>query len=139
MTTTLFSQTPAARDMGYCTVDALRKRITFAQNATTVVVGVIPARALVVGGGLFVTTVFNGTTPLVSVGHIEGTSTVAASLGTAIAPTALGYLALDELAAATNTRPNAERTITAAVTAAGGTTGELEVVVLFVNDHEGSR
>ena len=139
MVSNLFSQTPAARDMGYCTVDVLRKRVTFAQNGTTVVVGVIPARALVIGGGIFTTTAFNGTTPLASVGHIEGASTVAASYGTALAPTALGYLALDELAAVTNTRPAIERTITVAVTAAGGTVGELEVIVLFVNDHEGNR
>lgn len=134
MTTTLFSQTPAARDMGYCVCEALRKRITFSDTGVAKVVGVLPARALIVSGGIFVTTAFNGTGMTATVGHADSTPAPAA-FATAISIAALGYIAFDELAAVTNTRSNAERTITVTVTATGATTGDAEVIVLFVNDH----
>lgn len=137
MTSNLFTQTPAALNMGYCVVEALRKKITFANNATTVVVGVVPPKALVIGGGIFVTTAFNGTTPTANVGAVDST-TVAAAFASAISVAALGFIALDELAAVTNTRVNVERSITVSVTAAGGTTGEAEVIILVVNDHTGA-
>ena len=138
MVTNLFSQTPAARDMGYCIADVLRKRITFAQVGAAVVVGVLPARALVIGGGIFVTTAFNGTTMTANVGHADATPAPAA-FGSALSVAALGYIALDELAAVTNTRSTGERTVTVTVTATGATAGDAEVVILFVNDHEGGR
>ena len=138
MVTSLFSQTPAARDMGYCVCEALRKRVTFAQAGTAVVVGVVPARALIIGGGIFVNTAFNGTVMTANVGHADSTPAPAA-YASAISVAALGYIALDELAAVTNTRVATERTITVTITATGATTGDCEVVVLFVNDHEGNR
>ena len=138
MTTNLFNQTPAARDMGYCVCEALRKRITFADTGVVKTVGVIPAKALIVGGGIFVTTAFNGTGMTANVGNADSTP-VAAAYASAISIAALGYIALDELAAVTNTRSTVERTITVTVTATGATTGDAEVIVLFVNDHEGGR
>jgi hypothetical protein len=138
MVTNLFSQTPAARDMGYCVCEALRKRVTFSQVGTAVTVGVLPARALVVGGGIFVTTAFNGTGMTANVGHADATA-VPAAFASAISVAALGYIAFDELAAVTNTRSTGERTVTVTVTATAATTGDAEVIVLFVNDHEGNR
>lgn len=138
MVTNLFSQTPAARDMGYCVCEALRKRVTFAQAGQTITVGVLPARALVVGGGVFVTTAFNGTGMTANVGHADATPAPAA-FASAITVAALGYIALDELGAVTNTRSTVERTVTVTVTATGATTGDAEVIVLFVNDHESNR
>ena len=137
MVSNLFSQTPPARDMGYCVVEALRKKITFSDAAQVVTVGVVPAGALVIGGGIFVTTVFAGGTPTIKVGNLDSTPDDDA-YGTAIVTTALGFIPLDELAATTNTRPTVERTITA-TPAAGATSGEAEVIVMFVNNHEGGR
>ena len=134
MVSNLFTQTPAARDMGYCVVEALRKKITVTDGANVVVVGTVPAGALIIGGGVFVTTAFDGTTPVIKVGNLDSTPNDDA-YGTALVISALGYIALDELAAVTNTKTTVERTITATMTLTAATAGEAEVIVLFVNDH----
>ena len=134
MVSNLFTQTPAARDMGYCVVEALRKKITVTDGANVVVVGTVPAGALIIGGGVFVTTAFDGTTPVIKVGNLDSTPNDDA-YGTALVISALGYIALDELAAVTNTKPTVERTITATMTLTAATAGEAEVIVLFVNAH----
>lgn len=138
MVSNLFSQTPPARDMGYCVVEALRKKIVHTDGATVMVVGTVPAGALIVGGGVFVTTAFNGTTPVIKVGNLDSTPDDDA-YGTAMVLSAVGYIALDELAATTNTKATAERTITATMTLTSATAGEAEVIVIFVNNHEGGR
>jgi hypothetical protein len=139
MTTSLFSQTPPARDMGYCVVEALRKKLVFADGANVITVGVVPAGALIISGGAFVTTAFNGTTPTLNVGHADLPTPDPDAFATAIVLSALGYIAFDEIAAAANTRVNSERTVTATMTLSAATAGEAEVIVLFVNNHESGR
>lgn len=139
MVTNLFNQTPAARDFGYCTVDVLRKKITFTDGGKTVQVGAVPEGGLVIGGGAFVTTAFNGTTPTLNVGHADSPTPDPDAFATALVISALGYIALDELAAVTNTKPTKERTITATPALTGATAGELEVIVLVANQHEGVK
>ena len=139
MVSNLFNQTPPARDMGYCVVEALRKRIVYTDGATVTTVGVIPAGALIIGGGVFVTTAFNGTTPVIKIGNSDSPTPDDDAYGTAMVLSALGYIALDELAAVTNTKTAVERTITATMTLTSATAGEAEVIVMFVNNHEGGR
>lgn len=141
MTTNLFTTTPAARDVGYPVVEALRKKVNYLDNGTAVVVGVIPPGALVIGGGAFITTAFNaGTSNTLNVGHADATADDNA-FGTLLALGALGYIVLDELAATTNTKPTVERTITATVVLTGtaATAGEAEVIVQFVGSHDSPR
>ena len=135
MVTTLFNPTPAARDLGYATVDVLRKKITVADGTAAVVVGAVPAGALVIGGGVFVITAFNGTTPTINVGHADATPQ-AAAFASALVISALGYIAFDDLAATLNTKPTVERIITATMSLTAATTGEAEVIVLVCNPHE---
>src|SRR6476661_888985 len=101
MTTSLNTTIPA-RDAGEQQVQYLRKRYTFADVAATVTVGVLPAGASVIGGGVHVITAFNATTTnVLNVGYI-GATTVASAYATALTTAAVGYIVLDELGSTTN-------------------------------------
>jgi len=127
MVTSLNTSVPA-RDFNYNATNTIRKRITFA-NQTATVVGKIPAGSSVVGGGVHVVTAFDATATL-NVGYI-GATTVAAAYGSALALTAIGYIALDELAAVTNIQGTVEHTITCIVTTAA-TVGAADLIIQFV-------
>lgn len=124
---------PARNDL-YQGVQTLAKRITFADYGTVVTVGKIPAGASVIGGGVHVTTAFNSSgTDLLDVGFI-GATTDDDAYATDLTMAAVGYIALDELAATTNIQGAVEHTITATLAqgAADATAGVGWVIIQFV-------
>lgn len=115
-------------------VHYLHKRITFADFGTTVTVGVIPANASVIGGGVHVTTAFNSSgTDLLDVGFIGGT-TDADGYATLLLLSAVGYIVLDELATTTNIKQTVDTTVTCAPaqSVADASAGVAEVYVTYV-------
>ena len=127
-----------ARDAGEQQIGILRKRYTFADVATTVTVGKIPAGASVVGGGVHVVTAFNATTTdVLNVGYI-GATTNASAYATALTTAAVGWIVFDELAATTNIQGTVEHTITAAPTETGAasTAGVADIIVWYVLNND---
>jgi len=136
--TTSLNSTVVARDFGEQQIGVLRKRYTFADVATTVTVGKIPAGASVVGGGVHVITAFNATTTdVVNVGFI-GATTNASGYATALTTAAVGFIVLDELAATTNIQGTVEHTITAAPTETGAasTAGVADIIIWYVLNND---
>lgn len=136
--TTSLNSTTTARDANVQGVQFLRKRITFADVATTVTVGKIPAGASVISGGVHVITAFNATTTnVLNVGFI-GATTNASAYATALTMAAVGYIVLDELAATTNLQGTVEHTITAAPTESGAASsaGVADIIVGFVLNND---
>lgn len=131
---TLLNSVLPATDLAYTDiVHTIRKRYTFADKATTVTVGKIPAGASVIGGGVHVVTAFNATTTnVVNVGFI-GATTNASAYATALTTAAVGFIALDELAATTNLQGTVEHTITAAPTETGAasTAGVADIIINY--------
>lgn len=123
-----------ARELSFQAVHFLRKRITFADYGTVVTVGKIPAGASVVGGGVHVITAFNSSgTDLLDVGFI-GSATDDDAYATDLTMAAVGFIALDELAATTNIQGTVTHTVTAtpAQSVADATTGVADVIVWYV-------
>lgn len=114
-------------------VHVLRKRITFADFGTTVTVGKMPAGASVIGGGVHILTAFNSSgTDLLNVGFI-GSTTDADGYATLLTLAAVGFIALDELAATTNIQQTVETTVTCAPaqSVADATAGVADVIVIY--------
>ena len=123
-----------ARNDLYQNVQYLAKRITFADYGTVVTVGKIPAGASIVGGGVHITTAFNSSgTDLLDVGFI-GATTDDDAYATDLTMAAVGYIALDELAATTNIQGAVEHTVTCtpAQSAADATAGVAWVIIQYV-------
>ena len=93
-----------ARQFHTAQVHYLRKKITYAVENTAITIGVIPAYASVIGGGVHVLTAFYDTgTDTLDVGFRDGSSTDDPNAyATLLAIDAVGYIVLDELAATTN-------------------------------------
>jgi hypothetical protein len=128
----------AGREYHTTQVHYLRKRITFADYGTTVTVGTLPPNAIVIGGGVMVTTAFNSSgTDLLDVGFI-GSTTDADAYATDLTLAAVGYIALDELAATTNIMQTVTTTVTCAPaqSVADATAGEAEVIITYVVDND---
>ena len=120
-------------------VHYLRKRITYADYGTTVNVGVIPAGASVIGGGVHIVTAFNSSgTDLLNVGFVGGT-TDADGYATLLTLAAVGYIELDELGATTNIQQSVDTTVTCAPaqSVADATAGAADVIVLFIPNNDG--
>lgn len=126
-----------ARELAVPAVHFLRKPFTFANYLTGVfTVGWVPAGALITGGGVHVRTAFNSSgTDLLDVGFV-GATTDDDALATDLTLAAVGFLALDELAATTNVYYTQDTRITAtpAQSVADATAGVASVVVQFVPD-----
>lgn len=126
-----------ARNSGSQSVQTLRKRIAYTSNGTTVTVGTIPAGASVIGGGVHVRTAFNdsGTDTLI-VGFI-GSTTDDNAYATLLDLSAVGYIALDELAATTNIQQSVDTTVTCLYAGqnSNATAGSADVIILYVNDN----
>ncbi len=125
----------APRDISYGVLQFLRKRITFAQNATAITIGRIPAGSLIhkAMSGVVVHTVTNaGTANVIDIGFINATTTDDDYYGTDIATNALNFVPLDE--AVTGYYVSVDTTITATLGLTGttATTGDLEVIIAFV-------
>lgn len=108
---------PTSRDMMYLGMKhVIAEPITYAKENIIVDVlsGKLPAGAMVVGGGIFITTAFNDSgTDTIDVGFRDATTTDDPdAYATLLAATAVGYIALDELAATTNIRQAKSATLT---------------------------
>lgn len=129
--------TPSARNNGLQAAQFLRKRITFL-NTSAVTVGKIPAGASVTGGGIHVITAFNDSgTDVIDVGYI-GATTVAQAYASSLAASAVGYIALDELASTTNIQGTVDHTVTAIYTGqnSNATAGVADVIVFYVCNND---
>lgn len=98
-----------ARDMGYQgIIHTIVEKITYANQGVVVDVtgDKIPAKASVISGGVHVVTAFNDSgTDTLDVGFRDGSSTDDDNAyATLLDLSAVGYIALDELAATTNIR-----------------------------------
>lgn len=126
-----------ARNDGSQNVQALRKRISYTTNGNTVNVGVLPAGASVVGGGAHVVTAFNdsGTDTLI-VGFV-GSTTDDNAYATLLDLSAVGYIELDELAAATNIQQTVDATVTCKYVGqnSNASAGVADVIVLYVTNN----
>lgn len=119
-------------------VHYLRKQVTFADEGDVVDVGTIPANAIVIGGGVMITTAFNDTATI-DVGFRGGSSTDDPNgYATALVATAVGFKALDELAATTNIMQTSPAIVTASVNDGTGavSAGVAEVIITFVLDND---
>lgn len=125
---------PSARNDGSQGIQTLRTTVSYLSNGTTVTVGKLPAYAVVVGGGAFVTTGFNdsGTDTLI-VGFI-GSTTDDNAYATLLDLSAVGYIVLDELAATTNIMQTVDTTVTCVYAGqnSNATAGSAEVIVNYV-------
>lgn len=125
----LASKVPA-RDIGYGVVQFIRKRLTFADNGKAVVVGTIPAGALILKSlsGAQVNVVTNaGTNNLMNI----GTTADDDLYGTSISTAAIAFVPLDE-AVSMYVSSDTAVTATLALTGTTATTGDIEAVIAFV-------
>lgn len=124
----------SARQYHSTQVHYLRKKITYAVENTTITIGVIPAGASVIGGGVHVKTAFNDSgTDTLDVGFVGGT-TDADGYATLLAIDAVGYIALDELAATTNIIQDVDTTVTCIYNGQNNnaSAGEAYVTIMYV-------
>lgn len=119
-------------------VHFLRKDIVFGDLGQVVTVGAIPARSQILNliSGVFVTTVFGGTTPVLDVGSTRSTST-GDLYGTNISLGTAAFVALDEAATQTNVDTwyvsvDTVITASAAVTSGTATAGQAQIVIAYV-------
>jgi hypothetical protein len=120
-------------------VHTLRKRITFADEGNEVTVGYLPANAVVIGGGAMITTAFDDTSTI-DVGFKDGNSTDDPNAyATALVATAVGYIALDALAATTNIMQTEPATVTVTLNDGSGAVaaGAAEIIIEYVLDNDG--
>jgi hypothetical protein len=116
-------------------VHYLRKRISFATTGVETVMGYIPAGATVIGGGVHVIT--GDATETLDVGFLDGSSTDDPNAyASALDIAAVGFIALDELAATTNIQQTVDTKVTYTVSA-GADTFVGDLIVTFVVDNDG--
>ncbi len=123
-------RTTPARDASYNLVHYLRKRITF-QNTTATEVGVLPAGAIVIGGGAQVVTAFNDSgTDVINIGTAADTDAYATLLDVS----SVGFKALDELATHDDHSDTAEITVVAAFTGqnSNASAGVADIVISYI-------
>jgi hypothetical protein len=128
----------AARQYHTQQIHYIRKGITFADRATTVVVGVLPAGSVILPAisGVYVQTVFNaGTNNRLDVGASDDTGTN--NYATLLTLLGIGYVALDEMAVASPVLA-ADTTVSAYVDVTGTTptTGAAEIVIAYIPDND---
>lgn len=118
----------------------IKKRIKFSDKDVSVDIGGTQPGDMVVDGGVFYKTAFNGTSPVINVGFASNNQGGAAdpdALATNLAANAVGQVKFDELAATTNKHCTVADRITAILTTSGGTTdaGEAIVWAAILNTH----
>jgi hypothetical protein len=111
----------------------LRKDITIADAATTVVVGVIPSGAIILEAisGVYVDTVFNaGTNTRLDIGASTDSGTN--NYATLLTLLGIGFIELDEVAA--TLKVTADTTISAYVDVTGtaATTGQASIIIAYI-------
>ena len=124
-----------ARQYPYNLVHYLRKGITYADNGSTVVVGVIPANAQIIKpmSGVAVNVAFDGNSSnVLDIGAStdSGTNNFATQLSLA----SIAFVALDEAVTMT---VSVDTTISALVTStASATAGQGEIIICYVVDND---
>ena len=122
-------------------VHTLRKRITYATENTEIVVGYLPAKASVIGGGVHIVTAFNDSgTDTLDVGFKDGSATDDPNgYATLLAIDAVGYIVLDELAATTNIQSTSPSVVTCIYNGQNNdaSAGVADVIILYVVDNDG--
>lgn len=133
MVTSLNNNAPV-QDIGYRVEQTIRATVTAANvGGGAVVIGAIPAGALITGGQLTVRTAFDGTTPTANVGYTDATGTSASAFASALAITATGSQILDEILTATALPLSRATNVTVTLpAAAGNTVGVADVLLKFV-------
>lgn len=127
-----------ARQLSFQAAHYLRKRITYATENATINIGIIPAGASVVGGGVHVVTGFNDSgTDTLDVGFIGGT-TDADAYATLLDLSAVGFIALDELAATTNIQQSVDTTVTCIYNGQNNnaSAGAADVIIWFIPNND---
>jgi len=106
------------------------RRITFADNGATVTVCIVPKGGVVTDAGIVVTTVFNGTPPVLDIGPTSDTDGIATDLVLSTA----GVVPADELDSTDDLGPYADDTAIVGVLSSGSnvTTGEGYIYVRFL-------
>jgi hypothetical protein len=135
-----FTGIPATDRSEADTIQCLRKRITFNNPGSGVAinVGTLPPAAVVVGGGVYVSVLFNSSgTDLISVGSLNSAGTATAAVwGSAldVSSTGLKAFTLTVASTATSYSDTADLTVTATFTQSvvDATTGTADVIVFFI-------
>lgn len=126
--------TPAARNTGQQVVHYLRRSITFADNGSQLVIGVVPAGSVLMKptSGLAISTVFNaGTNNFIDM----GTSADDDLYGTDLSGLALGFIPFDE-AVSPLVLVDTIMTVTVGLTGTAATTGAAEAIICFIPDND---
>lgn len=130
----------AARQYHTQQVHYLRKQITYAVENTVIDIGTIPANACVIGGGVHVTTAFNDSgTDTLDIGFRAGNSTDDPNAyATLLDLSAVGFIAVDELAATTNIMQTQDCIVTCTYNGQNNnaTAGVGEVMITYVVDND---
>ena len=114
-------------------VHYLRRRITFATATVETDLGVIPANATVIGGGIHVVTADSGIT--LDVGFKGGSSTDDPNAyATALTVAGVGFIPLDELGATTNIMQTVDTRVTYTVSTGADTFVGILVVSYVVDN-----
>ena len=123
-----------ARQLYTQQVHYLRKRITFATATVETDMGMIPAGATVIGGGIHVITADSGIT--LDVGFKDGSSTDDPNgYAGALTVAAVGFIPLDELGATTNVQQTVDAMVTYTVSTGADTfVGDLIITYVVDND-----
>lgn len=123
-----------AQDLGYKNmINVMRKRITYLDAGSAVTIGVLPAGAIVVGGGVQIVTTFNDSgTDLLDIGTSADADEFASAL--VISATAPVWIPADELATNNSYSETAETTVTATYTGqnADPSAGVADIVIFYV-------
>jgi hypothetical protein len=112
----------AARDFHTAQVHYLTKSFTYADDGSTLTMGIIPAGAFVVRGGVIVSTAFNaGSTNVLDIGTSDDTD----GFATDLALGTVGVITADEMATTNDAYASADTTIQCVVdlTGTAATTG----------------
>ncbi len=120
-------------------VHVLRKPITYLNDGETISLGWLPAGAIVVGGGVMVSTAFDGdTTNTVDVGFrnaADGTAVDTNDWGSALALGTAGWVEIDETASADLYTAEGCEAVAVVTSTASATAGAGVVVVNYVVDN----
>ena len=128
------NNTVPAQDLRYSNmINVMRKRITYLNAGTAVVIGTLPAGAIVVGGGVQLVTTFNDSgTDLLDIGSTADADEFASAL--VISATAPVWIEADELATNNSYSDTAEITVTATYTGQNGdpSAGVADIVIYYI-------
>lgn len=123
-------------------VHYLRKGVTYADDGSEVLVGILPANAVIMKAisGVYVTEAFNAAgSNVIDIGTNGGDSGASDDpdvFGTDLALGTLGFVAIDEAVSPMVTKWT-KITATVALTGTAATAGAAEVVIAYVPDNDG--